>query len=65
MDGGRPERLGRCIDLEELGEIRRGKIVDVPECEKDLVIDVVFDGEPMALLQDSMGERNMVGLVDR
>ena len=51
--GGGPERTGGCLDMKEIVEVRRGKIVDGLECEeKDLVVDAVFNGEPMELLQD-------------
>ena len=47
------ESTGRCLNLEKLGEILRGKIVDSFKCkEEDLVNDAVFQGEPMKLVQD-------------
>ena len=54
LDGGRgPEGAGGCLDMKELGEILRGKIVYSFECkEEDLVNDAVFEGEPLKLLQD-------------
>ena len=51
MGGRGSERTGGGLDMEELGEILNGKIVDGLECEKkDLEDDAVFDGEPMELL---------------
>ena len=54
LDGGRgPEGAGGCLDMKELGEILRSKIVYSFECkEEDHVNYAVFEGESMKLLQD-------------
>ena len=54
LDGRRgPERTGGCLDMEEIGEIQRGEVINGFESEeKDFVGDTDFDGEPVELLQD-------------
>ena len=52
LNGGRgPERMGGYLDMEELSEILRDKIVDSFKCkEVDLINYAVFEGDPMKLL---------------
>lgn len=48
-----PERTGGYLDMEELSEILRGKIIDSFKCkEENLINDVIFGGKPIKLLQD-------------
>ena len=44
---------GRYRDVNKVGKVRGGEVVDGFECvEQDFVLDVVCDGEPVELLQD-------------
>ena len=54
--GGRSEGTGRGGDVEELGQIRRGKVVDGLERKReDFEVYAEFDREPVELLQNRGG----------
>ena len=51
--GGRSEGTGRGGNVEEFGEIRRGKVMDgLERKQEDFVVNAEFDWEPVELLQN-------------